>query len=282
MRPTHCTTALPFALILAMPSLGGTSGGPAGPPTLTAPVVVELFTSQGCSSCPPADALLGELAGRQNVIALGFHVDYWDSIGWRDPYSMPEATERQRLYVGALRLSSAFTPQAVIGGGRSLVGSDRQVIAAATAQGAAPGVPVEAAVMQNELVVSLPDGAVGRDHDVTLVAYLPQATTRVGRGENSGRTLVDFNIVRHFRRLGTWAGKAGMWRVRLDSLPRDATHVAVLVQEANQGAITGAAAIDLGPRFSDGCDACVARVTRDGHPGLARSRDCAAQCASTP
>jgi hypothetical protein len=240
-------------LILTLPALGGWGGGPAGlpTPTATAPVVVELFTSQGCSSCPPADALLGELAGRQNVIALGFHVDYWDSIGWRDPYSMPEATERQRRYVEALRLSSAFTPQAVIGGRRSLLGSDRQVIAAATAQGTAPSVPVEAAVMQNELVVSLPDGSDRRDHDVTLVAYLPQATTRVGRGENSGRTLVDFNIVRYFRRLGAWTGKAVTWRVRLDSLPRDATRAAILVQEANQGAIAGAAAIALGPRFSD-------------------------------
>jgi hypothetical protein len=189
--------------------------------------------------------LLGELAGRRNVIALAFHVDYWDSIGWRDRFSMAAATLRQSRYVEALRLGSAFTPQVVIGGTRSFVGSDRQSIQAAVAQGAAPGVLIEAAVMQNELVVSLPDGSDRRDHDVTLVAYLPQATTRVGRGENSGRTLVEFNIVRYFRRLGAWAGKAGMWRVRLDSLPRDATGVAVLVQEANQGAITGAAAISL-------------------------------------
>jgi hypothetical protein len=282
-RPPALTPRIAaLSLILTVPVLGGWSGGSAGPPAPTAPVVVELFTSQGCSSCPPADALLGELAGRQNVIALAFHVDYWDNIGWRDPYSTPEATLRQRRYVESLRLSSAFTPQVVIGGRRSLVGSDRQGIEDATSQGGAPGVRVEAAVIQNELVVSLPDGSDRRDHDVTLVAYLPQATTRVGRGENSGRTLVDFNIVRYFRRLGAWSGKAGTWRVRLDSLPRDATRVAVLVQEANQGAIAGAAAIDLGPRFSDGCDACVARVTRDGHPGLARSRDCAAQCASTP
>lgn len=245
MRPTDCIAGLPLALMLAVPALGGSSAGLAGPPTPALPAVVELFTSQGCSSCPPADALLGELARRENVIALAFHVDYWDSIGWRDPYSMPQATERQRRYVEALRLSSAFTPQAVIGGRRSVVGSDRQVIEAATAQGAAPGVRVEAAVMQNELMVSLPDGADRRVHDVNLVAYLPQATTRVGRGENSGRTLTEFNIVRQFRRLGAWSGKAGTWQVRLDSLPSDATQVAVLVQEANQGAIAGAVAISL-------------------------------------
>jgi hypothetical protein len=234
-----------LALILAVAALGWSSRCPAAPPMGVAPMVVELFTSQGCSSCPPAEVLLGELAGRRNVIALAFHVDYWDSIGWRDRFSMAAATLRQSRYVEALRLGSAFTPQVVIGGTRSFVGSDRQSIQAAVAQGAAPGVLIEAAVMQNELVVSLPDGSDRRDHDVTLVAYLPQATTRVGRGENSGRTLVEFNIVRYFRRLGAWAGKAGMWRVRLDSLPRDATGVAVLVQEANQGAITGAAAISL-------------------------------------
>ena len=125
------------------------------------------------------------------------------------------------------------------------MGSDRQGIEAATAQGAAPGVRVEAAVTQNELVVSLPDGGDRREHEVNLVAYLPQATTRVGRGENSGRTLTEFNIVRQFRRLGAWTGKAGAWRVPLDSLPSDATHAAVLVQNANQGAIAGAVAISL-------------------------------------
>jgi hypothetical protein len=239
------TNYIAVTLMLAVPALDGSSRCLAGTTTGAAPVVVELFTSQGCSSCPPADALLAELAKRPNVVALAFHVDYWDSIGWRDPYSMPEATERQRRYADALRLSSAFTPQAVIGGSRSLVGSDRQGIAAATAQGMAPGVPVEAVVMQGELVVSLPAGSDRRDYDVNLVAYLPQATTRVGRGENSGRTLVEFNIVRQFRRLGAWSGTAATWRVRLDSLPSDATRVAVLVQRANQGSIAGAVAISL-------------------------------------
>jgi hypothetical protein len=239
-----------LALILAVPALGWSSRCPAAPPTgvapvVVAPVVVELFTSQGCSSCPPADVLLGELAGQQNVIALAFHVDYWDSIGWRDRFSMAAATLRQSRYVETLRLGSAFTPQVVIGGSRSFVGSDRQSIQAAVAQGAAPGVPIEAAVMRNELVVSLPDGGDRREHEVNLVAYLPQATTRVGRGENSGRTLTEFNIVRQFRQLGAWTGKAGTWRIPLDSFPSDATHAVVLVQLKNQESIAGAVAISL-------------------------------------
>jgi hypothetical protein len=243
MRPTHCIGVL--ALALALPALGGSSSCLAGPPTPAAPVVIELYTSQGCSSCPPADALLGEFAQRQNVVALAFHVDYWDGDGWRDRFSTAAATLRQSRYVDALRLASAFTPQVVIGGRRSFVGSDRQGIAAAVAQGAAPGVPVEATVAGDELVISLTDAGATANRDVELVAYLPQATTQVGRGENSGRSLTEFNIVRDFRRLGAWTGKAGTWRVRLDSLPRDATRVAVLVQEANQGAIIGAVAISL-------------------------------------
>ena len=233
------------ALILAVPALGWASRCPAAPPTDAAPVVIELFTSQGCSSCPPADALLGELAGRRNVVALAFHVDYWDSSGWRDRFSMAAATRRQNGYVEALRLESAFTPQVVIGGNRSFVGSDRQGIGAAVAQGAVPGVPIEARVAGDDLVISLPDTGDLGSQDVELIAYLPQATTQVGRGENSGRTLTDFNIVRDFRRLGAWSGRAFTWRVPLKSLPSDATRAAVLVRQAHQGSIAGAVAINL-------------------------------------
>lgn len=222
-------------------SFGGTSA--AG-----APVVVELFTSQGCSSCPPADALLGVLAAQPNVIALGFHVDYWDDGGWRDRYSMPEATQRQRRYVAALRLPSAFTPQLVIGGSRSFLGSDGRgiapVITAALAQASA-GMAIETSVAGAELVVSLPDGGDGRNCDVNLAVYLPQATTAIGRGENSGRTLTDFNVVRQFRRLGAWAGKAATFHVALAALPADANHAVVLVQRVNQGPMLGAVAISL-------------------------------------
>lgn len=158
---------------------------------------------------------------------------------------MAAATLRQRRYVEALRLESAFTPQVVIGGSRSFVGSDRQGIQAAVAQGAAMDVPIEATVAADELVISLPDARDTASRDVELIAYLPQATTQVGRGENSGRTLTDVNIVRDFRRLGAWSGKAIAWRVPLKSVPGDATRAAVLVQEAQQGSIAGAVTISL-------------------------------------
>jgi hypothetical protein len=201
-------------------------------------MVVELYTSQGCSSCPPADALLGELARLPNVIALAFHVDYWDSIGWRDRFAVPEAVPRQRRYVDTLGLSSAFTPQVVIDGRRSFVGSDRRRIVAALNE---PGdtIPIETDIAHGELTVTLPQRPGRGDYDVNLVAYLPEASTAIGRGENSGRTLAEFNIVRQFRRLGVWDGQQRMIRVPLNSFPPEATRVAVLLQRNQQGPIAG-------------------------------------------
>src|SRR5258707_8836135 len=103
----------------------------------TSPVVVELFTSQGCSSCPPADSLLGELSKRSDVLALGFHVDYWDYIGWKDPYASKLATKRQHDYAAALRLHMVYTPQMVVDGRTDVVGSERGDVAAAIGKAAA-------------------------------------------------------------------------------------------------------------------------------------------------
>jgi len=208
------------------------------------PVVVELFTSQGCSSCPPADALLGEIVRLPNVVALAFHVDYWDSIGWRDRYEIPTAASRQVRYVDTLNLSSAFTPQVVIDGKASYVGSDRRRILAALAE-RQQDVPIGVAVTDSELTVSLPERAAQNGCDVNVVAYLPEATTAVGRGENSGRTLTEYNIVRQFRRVAAWDGKPSVLRLPLTSFPADATQVAVLLQRGNQGSIVGSAVAAL-------------------------------------
>ena len=233
-----------FVLMSSIPAPGVWNESLADASAPGPPVVVELFTSQGCSSCPPADAILGELASKNNIVALGFHVDYWDSIGWRDPYSLQEATERQRRYVEALQLSYAFTPQMVIGGRRSLVGSDRSRILTTIAQ-AAGGLRIGASIEQDQLLISLPDGEAGRDFDVNVAAYLPHSTTKVGSGENSGRTLTEFNVVRQFRRIGRWQGTASTLRIPLKSFPGDADHVAVWVQQANEGPIAGAAVANL-------------------------------------
>src|SRR5215472_12144491 len=115
--------AISLALALLLPSAAAGAE--------TRPVVVELFTSQGCSSCPPADRLLGELAKRADVIALGYHITYWDGAPWRDPLSRPESTERQRAYDGHLTGGQLYTPQIVIDGTEDVVGSDRGMVLAA-------------------------------------------------------------------------------------------------------------------------------------------------------
>jgi hypothetical protein len=190
------------------------------------PAVVELYTSQGCSSCPPADRVLGELSMMPNVIALAFHVDYWDNIGWRDHYSIPNAVERQHRYVEALGLSSAFTPQAVVDGRGSFVGSDKRGILNALADPIGETVPVSLEVSHGVLTIGVPERQDRKVYQVYVAAYLPQASTPVGRGENSGRTLQEFNIV-------------------LESFPADASRVAVLLQSDGQGPIAGSAAIAL-------------------------------------
>jgi hypothetical protein len=209
------------------------------------PVVVELYTSQGCSSCPPADRILGELSTMPNVIALAFHVDYWDNIGWRDRFAIPNAALRQREYVKALGLSSAFTPQAVINGRSSITGSDKPRIMAVIADAASDAVPVGLGVSDGMLTIALPDRAERNTYTVFVAAYLPQASTPVGRGENTGRTLEEFNIVRQFRSVGTWNGHAVTFRTSLHSFPADASRAAVLIQRDGQGPMAGSAAIAL-------------------------------------
>jgi hypothetical protein len=209
------------------------------------PAVVELYTSQGCSSCPPADRVLGELSMMPNVIALAFHVDYWDNIGWRDHYSIPNAVERQHRYVQSLGLSSAFTPQAIVDGRSSFVGSDKRQIVDALADPVGQTVPVSIEVSDGMLIVGVPERQDRKNYQVFVAAYLPQATTPVGRGENTGRTLQEFNIVRQFRSIGTWSGHAAVFRATVDSFPADASRVAVLLQRDGQGPIAGSAAIAL-------------------------------------
>lgn len=229
-----------LALICLGVELGSARNLPAQSNSPRGPAVVELYTSQGCSSCPPADALLGELSQMPNVLALAFHVDYWDSIGWRDHFALPTAVRRQQQYVETLGLSSAFTPQVVVDGRSSFVGSDKRRILAAIAE-PLNTIPISVEVARGVLTVSVPERQDRERYDVNLIAYLPQADTNVERGENSGRTLLEFNIVRQFRSLGVWNGRESVFRAPVDSFPADATRVAVLLQRDQQGPIVGSA-----------------------------------------
>lgn len=210
----------------------------------TRPALVELFTSEGCSSCPPAEAYLGELARRPGVLALTFHVDYWDDLGWRDRFGLPESVQRQRAYASALHLASIYTPQVVIDGRDDFVGSDRARIDRALARTRA-GVAVSVSVGSEEVSVDLAGQPGVSPSDVVLVAYQRSAVSPVGRGENAGRTIQEFNIVRELRRLGRWEGLSQRYLARIDSLPRGSTDVAVLVQPIGQAPIIGAASAPL-------------------------------------
>lgn len=205
------------------------------------PVVIELFTSQGCSSCPPADAYVGKLSVRSDVLALSFHVDYWDDLGRHDRFALAQSVEWQSIYARNLGHSSVYTPQLIVDGRDDHVGSDGKAIARALSENR-DGAPVRVSIRDAQVLVELGAYPSATPSDVVLVAYLRHAVSAVGRGENAGRTLEEFNIVRDIRTLGAWKGQAQSFRVPESSLPPDATDVAVLVQASGQALIIGAAA----------------------------------------
>jgi hypothetical protein len=210
----------------------------AGP---TPPVVVELFTSQGCSSCPPADAFLGELAQRRDVIALAFHVDYWDYIGWKDPFASPDFTKRQRSYAGALGLRTVYTPQMVIDGQADVVGSHRNRVEDLIRKSSY--VPKLALTLQpaaSKARLMLPEARFERPATIWLAIYDREERTVVKRGENAGRELSEYNIVRALRNVGSWDGRAQALELDISDATEDGMGGAILIQSADYGPIIGA------------------------------------------
>lgn len=170
------------------------------------PVLVELFTSQGCSSCPPADALLRELALREDVVALALHVDYWDYIGWKDMFARPEHSARQRAYAAADGHRMVYTPQIVIDGSDEVMGTHPKDVAALIEKHRGAGdVSLNVERMGDSLSIAARavPGTEGRCA-VQLVRYRPHATVEITRGENAGRTLDYTNIVTDMTHLANW------------------------------------------------------------------------------
>jgi len=206
------------------------------------PVVLELFTSEGCSSCPPADAYLSELSQRSDVLPLAFHVTYWNNLGWKDPYSLDLATQRQAAY-GQRFGDGSYTPELVVNGASGLVGSDRQSAEAAIRRAAASDATAAAvtAVRKGAAIdVTVGDGT--GSARVLLVGYDAQHVTPVGRGENSGRTLKESNIVRSFQPIGQWSGKSAAFNA-----PVPAGEQQAVLLEAPDGRIVGAARVASEP-----------------------------------
>jgi len=199
--------ALVIAAITILAALTLTMHG--APPKLgPSPVVVELFTSQGCSSCPPADALIHDIASdpalRGRVIPLAFHVDYWDSLGWRDPFSSAEWTQRQARYARTMHLSSAYTPQAVVNGSREFVGSNRSALNAALEKASSEKSRTEIALTArregNSLIANIHANVAAND-DLMLAIVEDGVTTKIEHGENAGRTITNDAIVRKLVRV---------------------------------------------------------------------------------
>ena len=218
-------------LICAM-ALGTSSPATAGE---RSPIVVELFTSQGCSSCPPADAYLAELAGRPDIIALSLHVDYWDYIGWKDPFAQRAFTERQRAYGRALAQRYVYTPQMVVDGHLQGIGSDRAAIEhlireADKTRDADPA--RRPSLHRVGDVISIgptqPVSAI-----VWMALYDAVHRTRVGRGENAGRQLANHHVVREWRTLGRYEGKP--LTIPLGAADCDGRGCAIAVQAETAG-----------------------------------------------
>jgi hypothetical protein len=228
-------------LLLAAPAFGGGTAP-------KRPVVVELYTSQGCDSCPPADAVLSQLADRKDVIALTLPVTYWDMLGWKDTLASDANTRRQKAYADAMGHGGVYTPQMIIDGVSDVVGSRAQAVDAAIAARAADmsAVPVLLSATKSEVHVFVGASPAQGGATIWLFRVLSKARVKVTGGENSGRTLSYRNVVRDVKSIGLWKGQP----VSLD-LPRDAGTVphdaiAVVVQQGGgYGRIVGAAMIGV-------------------------------------
>jgi hypothetical protein len=224
-----------FAIVAIFLAVGAVVGAlsiePAG---AASPTVVELFQSQGCSDCPPANANVMALSDRPDLITLSFGVTYWDQLGWKDTFASPQYTARQWDYARAFHRSEVFTPEVVVNGRADVVGSNRAELEALIGREANVGGPD---IRIDGGVVSV-GGGTGKA-DVLLVRYDPNVVqVPIARGENSGRTLPHKNVVKELVTLGEWSGKPATFR--LTQPPNAAWRDAILVQAGPGGAILAA------------------------------------------
>lgn len=232
-----------FIACIALGLLALTTPAPAA--RADSPVVVELFTSQGCSACPPADALLAQLAGRADVIALALHVDYWDYIGWADTFASGQFTRRQHAYARHAGQRMVYTPQMIVGGVERVVGYEPMDVADLIAQHRVVDYPVQVSLSRVEggfVLRAVASMALdGPGMVVQVVRYQPHELVEIRRGENAGRTVDYSNIVTEWIRVGTWSGVEPFELQLVDTSPLP---VVAIVQLAGPGQILGAARLD--------------------------------------
>jgi hypothetical protein len=214
--------------------------------------VVELFTSQGCSSCPKADRLLGELTHDKTLVALSVSVDYWDYLGWKDTLASAAHTQRQRGYAKSRGDRHVYTPQAVINGVAHTIGGDKAAIERAITQSRSQAgtmsVPVTLTDKDGRITVGVPDSPSEARGEVWLCGVKRAAEVEITRGENRGKTITYHHSVRTWQKLGEWTGKAMSWTFSRSDFKAGVDQAAVLVQErpsGHPGRMLGAASIAL-------------------------------------
>ncbi len=198
--------------------------------------VVELFTSQGCASCPPADALLTALAERDDVVALAFHVDYWDYVGWKDTFAQEAFSDRQRAYAKGWGSSRIYTPQVVVNGTKAVVGSRRNEVQQAVDRASLP-LAMDLTLSGDMLKISLPAKADLADATVWLVTYMNRADVKIESGENAGKSMVYTQVVTGKQVLGMWESETGA-ELKLplgEVLGAANTGIAIVVQQERGG-----------------------------------------------
>ena len=237
----HFVSALCGAtLALAVPALAEEAAG-TGSPEVRQPVLVELYTSQGCASCPPADEFLAELAAHEEVIPLALHVDYWDYIGWEDSFAQAAFTERQKSYARAIKSRMIYTPQMIVGGIDRVEGNTPDAVVRLIGKHLAVKRTVHLTLeRQGDQVViravaepPLTDGV-----EVQLVRYVPEAVVEIARGENAGKTVTYHNIVTEWTKLADWPGVAPL---ELTAQAPGTEPVVVIVQEPGPSTVMAVA-----------------------------------------
>jgi hypothetical protein len=226
-------------------------------PALAEPrAVVELFTSQGCSSCPPADRIIGELAKDPSVIALSMPIDYWDYLGWKDTLADARFSAHQKAYSLMRGDRDVYTPQVVVNGATHVIGSDRagieSAIGATRKTDSVMSVPVSMTLAGRQITVSVPasnKGPAALHGEIWICSISKAVPISIGRGENSGREITYHNVVRNLLKVADWNGSAGSWTVPLENISREGIDAAaVFIQDGSRdrpGPMLGAAYTSL-------------------------------------
>jgi hypothetical protein len=222
------------------------------PETESRPVVIELFTAQGCSNCPAADSYLGTLARRRDVLPLSFHVDYWDYIGWKDQFADPAFVGRQRAYAMTLGQHMVYTPQVVVGGASDAQGGNRAIIEQRIREAKARQrmYPLQVArdPQTGQVLLELPEAQLPVPATIWLVTYQYKDQAAIDRGENVGRKLESFNTVRSLQKVAVWNGHATTLPLKLDAKARagNPNGCAIIANLADYGPVVAAIAFDFG------------------------------------